>query len=463
MLIVELCQCRLVDRSFCPKNAWYALVVRQMSYRLGLYGFLALALFGFAFYASYSGVLEKRELVYVSPSDFPVPGLASIATGASPVNAPAGVVMGASTHTISDQPSPEPKKIQVASVTQALPQRIVEMQQPRSFLTPLAVTAGEQPANSLALSSAGGVPFTNFTLAAGESDVTVNTITIQSAGLANVAVFDSVDASTDGGDDLGEVHFDSNHQAKFMEPFVIPAHSSRTISISANMIEDVSPYEGEMPQIAVVAIDASVPATGPLPIIGAVQSINSTLTIGGATAQRGENDPGADISRYIGDTNVKFAGIRITANSQEDLTLDSITWRQNGTAAPTDVANVQTIVAGIAYPAEIDGREFTSNFSPAIVIPKGNTLDLYIKGDITNTGALRTLKFDIDGSGDVSLTGKTYGYGVGLAADSNTDVSGNSVFLTSDGTPEGNEGQPFYSAPLVTINGGTAVTIQNAN
>src|SRR6185369_14516698 len=56
----------------------------------------------------------------------------------------------------------------------------------------LMVTAGTQPANSLAPHSATRVPFTNVTLTAGSSDVTVSSITVQRSGLAQDAVFTGV-------------------------------------------------------------------------------------------------------------------------------------------------------------------------------------------------------------------------------------------------------------------------------
>ncbi|MEN9561162.1 MAG: hypothetical protein RIQ56_435, partial [Candidatus Parcubacteria bacterium] len=78
---------------------------------------------------------------------------------------------------------------------------------------------------------------------------------------------------------------------------------------------------------------------------------------------------------------------------------------------------------------------------------------------ITFSGALRTLKFDIESSDDISLSGKTYGFGVGAGPGGATGTSGDSVFITSDGTEEGEEGQPFFSGSTVSIKPGTPVYI----
>lgn len=359
--------------------------------------------------------------------------------------------------------SPATENSETAVTKTALAAAIVpqsEAKVEKILMPSLVISGGSQPAATLALSGAGGVPFTNFTLTAGDTDVTIDSITIQRTGLGMDNAFDGITLSGEDAD-IGDGSFNSNHQLIIREKFTVPAHSSRNFTISADMVEDLSDFAGQAPTLSVVAIESSVPVTG-LPITGTAQIINSTIEIGGATALLGEYDPGTDINRYIGNTNVRFSGIRIAANSKEDLSLDSITWRQNGTASANDITNISAVINGISYPTENDGREYTATFSPAIVIKKGRSIEVFLQGDLLLSGAQRTVKFDINDSGGLSLTGNTYGYGVGIAAEGNTSTSGNSVFITSDGSTEGDEGTPFYSAPQVTINGGSAVTIQNA-
>lgn len=332
---------------------------------------------------------------------------------------------------------------------------------PAQLVRSLSVARGEQPAPSLALSGAGGVPFTHFVLTAGDTDVQVTSVTIERTGPGANGAFAWVSLTDEEDSDLGGGTLDSNRRIKTREPFTVLAHQSKKLIVTADMEADLSAYEGQMPTLSVVSIEADAPVTG-LPVAGVAHSINSTLTIGSASALRGNNDPGSDIIRYIGEKDIKFAGIRITASSQEDLTLDSIAWRQNGTASVSDAANIMTVVDGVPFQTEVDERYYTSTFSPGIVIPKGQSVDVYVKGDLLISGAQRTVKFDINESGDVSLTGNTYGYGVGIAAEGNTSDTGNSVFITSDGTTDGDEGIPFYSAPLVTVSGAAVTSIGNA-
>lgn len=327
----------------------------------------------------------------------------------------------------------------------------------------LTVTAAVQPAWTLVPAGAGGVPFTTFALTAGSQDVTVNSITVERTGPGEDGAFSDVALNDENGNAIGNTEsFNSNHQALFNQSFTVPANTSETFTITGDMAGDLSAYDGEMPAVQVDAIAASVPVSGDLPIRGTAQTLNNSLVIGGALASLSPYDPDGPTNRYINDNGVIFSGIRITANSQEDLTLSSIAWDQTGTAGPEDISNVTTVVNGVPYPATADGSSYTSTFSPGVVIPEGQTVDVYVRGDLTSTGANRTVEFDIDDSSGIALTGNTYGFGVGILPESDTAESGNSVFLTSDGTPQGDEGPSFFAGSVTTINPGTLISAGNA-
>lgn len=331
----------------------------------------------------------------------------------------------------------------------------------KSFLN---INGTDQPVKSIAPAGAGGVLFTSVILSAGSEDVEIKSITVEQSGPADDDVFESIGIMDENGNSIGdEEEFDAKHQVVFLETFVLPARSSKKITVYGNITDDVSNYVGQMPIIKIVAIDSSLPVEGSLPITGNGQIINGTLMIGGATATLSQLDPLINTNRYVNDTNIRFSGIRVTANSQEDLTLSSITWSQSGSASSNDFSNIRTVVNGIEYQTVEDARTYTSLFIPEIVIPRGQSVDLYIVGDLTTTGSNRTVSFDIDSSDDISLTGNVYKYGVGVSAGGNTAVTGNSVFITSNGDTDGEEGNPFFAGSIVTINSGTFVSVGNAN
>ena len=153
----------------------------------------------------------------------------------------------------------------------------------------ITVTAGSQPANSLAPVNATRVPFTTFTIANNTSAaVTINGVTVQRTGLANDNAFAGVILIDSNGLQYGNSQtFNSNHQATIGGTFTIPAGASMTYTVAGNM-ETVTTNNnaGEVASIAVVGVNTSVAVSGSLPITGASQTINASLTIGTATVQR---------------------------------------------------------------------------------------------------------------------------------------------------------------------------------
>src|SRR3989344_3015232 len=189
----------------------------------------------------------------------------------------------------------------------------------------LSVSAGSQPANSLAPQSASRVPFTTVVLSAGSSDVTVNSITVERVGLAQDAVFSGV---------------------------VLLNSDGMQIAIS-----------------------------------GAQHTVNSTLSLGTATLALSSFDPNQAQTKEIGTTGYNFAGVRVTAGSVEQVKLWSVRWNQSGSASSNDLSNVKVYVDGTAYDTVVssDGKYYSAVFAGGLLIDKGLSKDIYIQGDITGT------------------------------------------------------------------------------
>ncbi len=324
----------------------------------------------------------------------------------------------------------------------------------------LTLTVPQQPASTLAPAGAGWVPFTSVTLTAGSKDVTVSGMTVERVGVGADGAFDSLQLADEEENAIGAYRsLRSDHKVDLGDPFIIPAGESKTITVMGNMATDLTDYDGQMPALRIVDIRSDAKLSGTLPIRGTFQTVNTSLVIGTAHSALSQNDPMNATNRYINDTNIKFSGIRLSADSKEDLDLVSITWEQTGTAGSGDIKNIRTVVNGVSYPTEVSGKKYTAVFDPPVLIKKGYAVDVHIEGDIGITGSTRTVKFDIRQSGDISLLGKSFGYYVLIYPDGGTAESGNSVFITSDGTTDGNEGNPFFSGSVVTINPGTFTTI----
>ncbi len=322
----------------------------------------------------------------------------------------------------------------------------------------LSVSAGSQPANSLAPQSASRIPFTTVVLTAGSSDVTVNSITVERSGLAQDAVFSGIVLLDNNGMQIGIAKtLNSNHQAMVGEPWVIKAGTSQTVTVAGNMSSTLTNYAGQVAGLNVVAVNTSASVSGSMPITGAQHTINASLTLGTAAMTSSSFDPGSSQTKEIGTTGYKFAGVRLTAGSAEQVKLWSVRFNQSGSASSNDLANVMVYVDGTSYPTTVssDGKYYSALFSGGILIDKGNAKDIYIQGDVVGTGAAgRTVKFDIYKATDIYVSGVTYGYGITATQSQNGSAS--------DSTSEFTSGTPFFDGSKVTVSAGSVTSIQKA-
>ncbi len=329
--------------------------------------------------------------------------------------------------------------------------------------TGLSVAAGTQPANSLSPQGATRVPFTRFTLTAGnDGDVVVNGVTVQKDGLGQDAAFAGivlVDESN--GAQLGIAKtLNSNHQTTVGGTFTIPRGTTKTFLLAGNMNSSLQSYAGEAPGIALVAVNTSATVSGSLPIVGAHNVNNSTLTVGSMTLNTSNAfASNSNQTKEIGTTAYKTTGLRVTAGSSEDIRVKNVRWNQTGSVSGTDIANVMTVVNGTSYPTVVssDGKYYDTNLGSGVVVAKGNQIDLYVQYDIVGAGAAnRTVVFDVDKNTDIYATGETYNYGISPAV-------GSSAVPSSRGTLTITNGTPFVYSTQVTVSGASITSIGKAN
>ncbi len=329
------------------------------------------------------------------------------------------------------------------------------------------ITASAQPANTLAPANSARVPFTAFTVSANGSPVTINSVSVVRQGPSLDTDFSGVElinASTGVQVGISRV-LDSNHSATIGSPITIAAGTSQTFWVAANVA--ALPGSGDIASFAVTAVNTNSTVSGSLPITGASNTLNSSLTIGTATIQSSSFDPNSASSQPIGTSAYRFTGFRIQAGSVEDLTFRSVTWYQSGSAS--GLQNVVTVVNGTSYPTTLDstGRYYTAVFPTGIVIPKGASVDVYVQGDLgSNTTANTTAEFDIYRNTDIYLTGNTYGFGItpSGAGTFGGGVSGSICSTTTLVTCFLNvsSANPYLRGSTVTVTAGTFSTIQNA-
>ena len=318
--------------------------------------------------------------------------------------------------------------------------------------TGLTVTkAADQPANSLAPGGASRVPFTKVHLTAGnDGPVTVSSLVVERQGFGADTAFTGIVLMNEDGTLIGiEKTLNSNHQATIGTDFTIPAGTTKTVIVGANMdtTANLGGETGQTPSITVMTVNTSATVTGSLPITGATHTVNNTLTIGSlSTVGRGSTDPGTSQTKEVGTTGYTFSSVKLTAGSAEDLTLKSIRWYQSESASADDLANVKTIVEGVEYATVRDGRYYTTVFpSGGLLMKKGFSKDVSIKGDVLG-GSARKVDLDIDRKTDIHLVGNTYGFGI-LPPDGTGTTADAAAFRTTQ--------NPYYDAAQVTVSNGT--------
>lgn len=316
--------------------------------------------------------------------------------------------------------------------------------------TGLSVVAASQPSATLAPNSATRIPFTNFTLTAGASDVVINGLTVERTGLASDAVFAGVILLDENGTQIGiSKTLNSNHQTVIGGTFTVLAGTSKVYTLAGNMASDLTSYAGQIAYIALVGVNTSDTVAGSLPITGVGHTINSSLSLGTVTLARGAVDPATSPTKAVGTTDYVFTSIKITA-AVEDVLLEQVRFNQSGSVTTGDLANIKIYLDGVAYDPILstDGKYYTAIFGDGITIAKGLNKSVYIKGDIVS-GSGRTIDFDLWKYEDVVAKGKTYGYYITPTA-------------TNEGGSDSDDSQfygtnPRYDASQVAVGNGSLV------
>lgn len=307
-------------------------------------------------------------------------------------------------------------------------------------------SAGIQPMNSLAPQSAARLPFTKFTLTAGATDVSIDSVTVERVGLGEDAVFSGVVLLDENGNQVGIAKtLNSNHQTQVGDGFIVKAGTSKTFTVGGNMASSLTSYAGQVVGLSVVGVNTSASVTGSLPINGALHTVNFSLTIGSVTNNRGPLDPNSSVTKEVGTKDYTFSSIKVTAGSAEKVKLNSIRWNQSGSAGAGDLANVMTYVDGVAYPTTVstDGKYYISNFG-GIILDKGASKEISIKADVVG-GSGRTIAFDLYKTTDLNISGETFLYGI-------TPPTSGTGFASTN---------PWYDASVVTISAGS-ITVSKA-
>jgi hypothetical protein len=303
------------------------------------------------------------------------------------------------------------------------------------------------------------IPFTGFNISAGDSEITIESFTVEQKGFSSIGIFEGIVVMDEEGEVLGEAKINSNRLAVVkVDPITIAKGESVKLVLGGSTGEVVD-FDGQLVQLALVSMQSSTPVSG-MPVLGNSSVIVGNYSIGSALAYRGYDDPAFARKRYINDTNITFSGIKLTASSVEPVELHSIAFVQSGSASGDDIQNVRIVVNGMEYPAEVDGREYALSLPSPVKIDKGNSMDISIKGDMGITGSNRTVRFDIPAPDEIAIFGTQSKFFLEVGVGGNASLHDESSFITTDGTEDGDSVVPmFYKGSTVTISAGEMTSI----
>jgi hypothetical protein len=303
--------------------------------------------------------------------------------------------------------------------------------------------ANDTPASGMVVDNAARYPFTKIKLVTGSEGVTIDSMVVQRGGIGQDGGFTTVDV-LDGSSmlpyDANSKSFNSNHQATFTKDIEIPANTTKYMYLAGNM-GDLVNYAGEAPALGVASITLKEggDVNGTLPVYGNTQTLNTTITIGSATVQRGSYTNATSTTLEVGKTDYTFFSFQVAAGSVEDVTLDQVSIYQEGTALlGEDIVNFELLRDGTKVADGVVDGKYVSFSGLNTTIPKGQTFQYQVKADI-DSGSARTVILGIYRTTDLLVNGDTYGYNItptysGTGSSSNKPVLSDNQFTISNGT-----------------------------
>lgn len=281
--------------------------------------------------------------------------------------------------------------------------------------------ASDTPASASVPRGAADVYFTKVNFTAGLGDVAITGLKVTRSGLGSDANLSAVKLFVDGVQKGTSQSLGSLHQATFTltsSPISIPAGTTETVVLAADIPVTPAAYDQHILGIANVAdITTTATVSGTFPINGNVMSLVNS-TIGTAEVTPGPLNP-TDAGNVDPDAeNYRFTQIKIAAGSGEPIVINQVTAIKNGTAANSDLKNIvlyndtTSTVLGTVDALDGNGRAVFGNLN--LEVAKGAYVELSLKADMAGTGSGRSIGLDVhDGTSmAISITGKTYGFGI---------------------------------------------------
>ncbi|MFA5412918.1 MAG: hypothetical protein WC348_00005, partial [Patescibacteria group bacterium] len=282
--------------------------------------------------------------------------------------------------------------------------------------------ASDTPAAASVPKGAADVYFTKVNFTAGAADATITGLKVTRSGLGIDANLAAIKLFVDGVQRGTAQSLGSIHQATFTlssNPIVVPAGTTKAVVLAAD-IAVATAFDQHVLGIALASdITTTATVSGTFPVNGSTMSLVNT-SIGTAVISGGPLNPGTtggDVGIDPAAVGYRFSQIRIAAGSVEPLVVQQIVAIRNGTAASTDVKNIELFndtagtSLGTVTGLDSTGRAVFSNLN--LTIAKGAYVELSVKADMAG-GSGRSISFDVhDGTAFAGMIkGGTFNFGI---------------------------------------------------
>ncbi len=300
--------------------------------------------------------------------------------------------------------------------------------------------ASDNPAGAVIPKGAAGVEMLKFTVS---GKGTITSLTFKRKGIGATGDFASTGFYLYEGNSRltsGRSINSTSHEVTFVN-LNIAVDGTKTLSLRADISSSATANNNHYFELVGVTGDPT--PTGSL--------VGNTMTIGGQQVGGVVVAKVGSISNpYIGQTNAQVSEFKLTASSTEDISVKQLALTQGGTISNSNLSNFVLKLADgtvLAKASGVGAKDLiTFTFDTPYTIEKGQEKTLRVYADISGAAkSSDTIKLYFDSKGDVSATGKTYGYPVDpdiTALDTSSEahaitLSGGDVTITFNGPVTG--------------------------
>jgi len=273
----------------------------------------------------------------------------------------------------------------------------------------LMVSLSSNTPAAMNIPGASSVEFLKVNLtAANDGAINVSSIKLTAYGLSDGQNIDDV-TFYDNGVKVGTAkNINSDREAifNFSTPITVAAGTTKTLTVKATIATTSGSYGlGIAKASDVVSSGATV--TGSFPVVG-----NTMSAVAGSIGTITITDTPITNTVSFGDDSVLLADFTLATGSNEDALLQSISLYNSGTNDNNIISNLKLTIDGVEVATGSYADRYATFNINNYEIKKSDSVSVEVRGDMGITSSLDTVKLYLKSSSDMTVIGKTQGFGL---------------------------------------------------